>query len=279
MELKIDCFDPTTKGSGSFVGCAVLTGAEITALLYQDWAVLQQITIKKDPKRDDKQRISKGTINIRGGRFGSRLESERVVETKACHLLPFLRNDDHQFAMAAQFSCYCLVYWNNELIGRTKPVRNDGNPVWEIFDDRWCMARDVQSSPMYYASSELFVEVWECEDGNTGDTDTESTFLGSCWLAGQPLQELLESLRPISLTLPLYNKKKPTETQLKEERKKKKKNQLDEPVERAKGFIVLGSPGVKDKTPLDDIERTESLYTSMLKNEIERSGKEIFENR
>jgi hypothetical protein len=286
VELKIDCFDPTTKGSGSFVGCVILTGEEITALLHQDWAVLQQVTLKKDPKRDDKQRISKGTINLRCGRLGSRLETERVVEMKACHSLAFQTNDDHQFPLTTQYSCYCVVYWNNEIVGKTKPVRNDGNPVWEIFDDRWCMAREVLSSPMYYAASELFVEVWElCIEKNSASSsdqeeENEAVFLGSCWLTGQPLQELLESLRPATVTLPLYNKKKPTAAELKEEKKrKKKKGQPEEPIERMKGFLVLGTPGIKDKTPLEDIERTESLYNLMLKNEIERNGMEIFEDR
>ena len=275
-ELKIDCFDPTTKGTGSFIGSVTLTGEELSNFLNQDWASLLQITLKKDPKRDDKQRISKGTINLRGGLFGSRLESERLVDIKACHSLPYLKGDGSSLPTSdmIQHSCYCIVYWNHVVIGRTKPVSNDGNPVWEMFDDKWCLATEVLSSPMYYAASELFIEVWECDSNKEGNATEEDRFLGSCWLTGHPLQEFLESLRPVSQVLPLYNKKKPTKN---EQKSKKKKNQVEESVERAQGFIVVGTPGTKDKTPLEDIERTEDLYSTMLKNEIQRSGTTIFE--
>jgi len=272
-ELKIDCYDPTTKGVNSYLGMASLAGEELEAFLCQEFAMQQQVTLKKDPKKDDKLRIQKGTLSIRGGSLGCRMESERIIDIRGCTGLSMLTSGE-----TPPVPCYCIAYWDANCIGKTRSVGNDGNPSWEWRDDRWIFAVDVVGSAMYYSNSNLVIEVWE---GESEDEDRSThVFIGSCVLTGNPLHDMLENLKPNTIQVPLSSVTwESTQISKKNKRKtKSKKGEADVPPNpRVQGYMTVGSPGVKDKTPLEEYGRVEETLTHMLNNEVERSGPQLFE--
>ena len=138
-DLKIDCYDPTTKGINSYFGSIIVEKEELTDFLNQEHAQLRSFTLRKDPKRNDKeQKINRGTLSLKGGELGSHVETERLMEIRACKSLLgagdglVIENDSNPPM------CYVDAYWiiagKPVLCGRTKPVTQDLNPFWEVGD-------------------------------------------------------------------------------------------------------------------------------------------------
>jgi hypothetical protein len=313
-ELKIDCYDPSTKGANSYIGCAILNQEELISFLDQPYMIQQQVTLKKDPKREDK-RVTKGTLTIRGGRYGSRLETERLFEIKGIEFpewkstLPSSlhtqgitspppqqqerettnQSNQQQSNVISLESkeksspsphCYCVSYWNDEYLGATKPVSlHDGYPVWEIFDQKWFYLSDPQSSPLFYANGILLIEIWQ---GDGDETDkTLHQYLGAIQLTGNQLEDFMESNTPKTLKLQLTNFRKPVSVVQAKPKKFSAVVKAPPPpvVEPIAGYIILSTPGKEDATPFVEIERQETLMNNLLSDEIQSRGvEEIFES-
>lgn len=302
-ELKIDCYDPSTKGANSYIGCAILSQEELISFLDQPYMTQQLVTLKKDPKREDK-RVTKGTLTIRGGRYGSRLETERLFEIKGLEFpeWKYLKQSSEvgsppspqeisppqQFDRTNQSNqlieseknlphCYCVSYWNDEYLGSTNPVLHDGYPVWEILDQKWFYLSDPQSSPLFYANGILLIEIWE---GNSHEIDKSShQYIGAVQLTGNQLEDFMESNAPKTLKLQLTNFRK-VATVVPTKPKKFSAVKVPPPpvVEPIAGYIILSTPGKEDPTPFSELERQETFMNNLLDDEIKHRGvEEIFE--
>jgi hypothetical protein len=265
-ELKIDVYDPSTKGANSYLGCALIEGDELAGFLDGEYTVQMSTSLRKDPKKEDKK-LTKGTINIRGGRYGGRMETERLIDIRAAMDIPVRSQGGESLDL-----CYCVVYWNDDLLGKTASISNDGYPVWEVFDQRWFHSSDSQGSSLYYANSTLFIELWE---GDSSDMDTTAHhFIGSGSLTGHQLEDFVESINPTVVLIPLSNARKVVITQQSGRKAKAPPPVVPLPVQ---GRLAIGTPGTKDKTPFDEINRSDDSLTQMLAREVDRAGVEIFE--
>jgi hypothetical protein len=305
-ELKIDCYDPSTKGSNSYIGCAILSHEELTSFLDQPFMVQQLVTLKKDPKREDK-RVTKGTLTIRGGRYGGRLETERLFEIKAIEFAngkpkPSLSHPlvdpsvphpgqeaDGTVTPQVDDLCYCVVYWNEDCLGSTNSIRNDGYPVWELFDQRWFYLSDTHASPLFYANGVLLIELWE-GDSSKHERSSTSGFIGSIQLTGNQLEDFMECNITTAMKIQLTNYRKTVVTS----QAKPKKFLLSKPsiaattvsatpqaaVDLLPIYILLSTPGKQNPTtPVTELEKQETLFNQLLDQEMSSANIEkIFEN-
>jgi hypothetical protein len=311
-ELKIDCYDPSTKGSNSYIGCAILSQEELVSFLDQPYVVQQLVTLKKDPKREDK-RVTKGTLTIRGGKYGGRLETERLFEIRGVEFSngkptnhspapvgesPFPGQGADEGVVDStrgdDVRCFCVVYWNDEYLGSTNSIRNDGYPVWELFDQRWFYLSDTQASPLYYANGVLLIELWE-GDSTTHErnsTQTISTFIGSIQLTGNQLEDFMESNITTAMKVQLTSYRKLLMTT----QSKPKKFLLSRPalstptaatasqgvIDLLPVYLILSTPGKQNPTtPMMEIEKQEILFNQLLDNELTAAAdvEKIFEEK
>ena len=258
-ELKIDCYDPTTKGINSYFGSIIVDKEELTDFLGQDLAQLRSFTLRKDPKRNDKeQKINRGTLSLKGGEYGARVEEERLIEIRSCFsLLGEVKEGNTDPPM-----CYVDAYWitsgKSVLCGRTKPVPNDLNPFWEISDDRWAIPKDCKSSGLYYANVVLKFEVWE---GHPEQEVEDRVLLGTCSITQNELQDFVEAKLYTEMEMPLV-----VSTE------KLKRGQKPPPNTRIGGTLLISTPGIKLKTPFIHEKTEESNLKEYLDTYIERKG-------
>ena len=270
-ELKIDCYDPTTKGINSYFGSIIVEKEELTDFLNQEHAQLRSYTLRKDPKRNDKeQKINRGTLTLIGGELGSCLETDRMIGIRSCRSL--LRESEVLENEKDRPMCYVDAYWINsgkpELCGRTKPKPNDTSPFWEPSEDGWAIAKDCKPSGLYYANIVLKFEVWE---GLPEQPDEEKTLLGVCSITQNELQDFVQSNLYKEMELEL---EAPSASKIKIKSKLKKKPQTT----RIGGYLIISTPGVRVRNSCLHVKEQEEKLKEYLDTYVGRKGAEnLFE--
>jgi len=258
-EFKIDCYDPTTKGINSYFGSIIVEKDELIDFLGQEKAQLRSYTLRKDPKRNDKeQKINRGTLTLKGGEHGARLEEERIIQMMGCFsLLGEVIESNPNPPM-----CYVNAYWitsgKSLLCGQTTPVPNDLNPFWTVSENRWAIPKDCKPSGLYYANIVLKFEVWE---GLPEQEMDEKVLLGTCSITQNELQDFVEAKKYTEMELPLVAS---TE--------KLKRGQKAPPHTRIGGTLLISTPGVSLKTAFDHVKQEENSLKDYLDTYIERKG-------
>lgn len=260
-ELKIDCYDPTTRGINSYFGSAIVEKEELTDLLGQDFAQLRSFTMRKDPKRNDKeQKVNRGTLTVQAGEYGARAETERLIEIRGC--LSLLGGEPVKEGDSDPPMCFVDTYWVTSgkavLCGRTKPVPNDLNPFWEVSENRWAIPKDCKSSGLYYANVVAKFEVWE---GTPEQEVDDRVLLGTCTIAQNALQDFIEAKEFVHLELPLVA----STEKLKKGHKAPKNTRIG-------GSLCISTPGIKLKTPFDHMRKEEDSLKEYLDTYVERKG-------
>lgn len=292
--LQIDLFDPNMKGNNSFIGCIILTGEELTKLIDADFAAVNTFSLKKDPKRDEKsQKISKGSLQLRGGGYGYRMAEERTIDILGASGLK---------VDGEGIGCYCVLLWNEVEVTRTKVVVNDGSPVFGVFDDRWGHVAINGIPDVFYAQSNstLVVEVWEdasyaasllapkeeAADEHTIVTEENvkqpwwkfgapkaapktvarsaakrGVFYGAISLSGEDLREFLETQAPKMLTLELADRSKVGGRRV---------------TKQIQGEITIGTPGLGMKSPMQWMSNLDEQATSTLQQAYQEQGPALF---
>lgn len=284
-ELKVDCYDPSVKGTNSYIGCVIVTGKDLADMVDGPYAVMSSQTLKKDPNKDEKlQKISKGTLQLRCGNFGARLENERAIEvvggvnistSSSSSLSPSESNHVLE-------NCYCIVSWNNTEIGRTKSILNDGYPIWGAFDNKWCYGSNIHGPGQVYTNSTLTFEIFV---GNCDEHSTNSISLGVAEVHGMAIQDFLERAEPLTMELKL---EAPRSLLPKIEGKKQKRSwfrkskkvdevelQSNEKIT-VQGCIVIGTPGMSAKSPLHTIKAEEDKLQNSLNSLLSKLGQDKY---
>jgi hypothetical protein len=256
-ELKIDCYDPTTKGINSFFGSIIVEKEELTDFLNQDFATQRSFTCRKDPKRNDKeQKINRGTLSLKGGELGARVETERLIEIRSCMSLLGARDVLEHDTNPPM--CYVDAYWGTSskpvLCGRTNPKPNDLNPFWEATDNRWVIPKDCKPSGLYYANIVLKFEVWE---GLPDQDNDQKILLGVCSITQNQLMDFAEAKVYTEMELPLVAATD-----------KAKKTQPS----RIGGSLFISTPGIKVKHCFVHVKKEEEELKEYLDTYIDRKG-------
>ncbi len=127
-------------GAVSKYGCAVLTGDDLVNFLRQEsgFANVATFDMRKDPDELRPQKPPRGTIRVRGGLLGARLEAERTLTVYACKLsledLGVLLPLEPPAARTASF--FLKGYFNDVYIGQSSEVEV-ALGVDPIFENTW----------------------------------------------------------------------------------------------------------------------------------------------
>lgn len=202
--LRVDVYEYIKTGElekTEYLGNYILTETALSELMDQKYASTKIIDLQRDDLIPmDRQKMVRGTLELRGGRSGARKETERVIEI----------NSAVKLARANLFGSsdpFVVITWNGEQVGQTPTKSGTLNPTWskqilylECPTEKTKQNKDADGTS---AGCTLSFEIFdETNDGKRG------TFLGGVYLSKQELTDFLENEEPAIKTYPLTDAKK-----------------------------------------------------------------------